>query len=129
MASLAISMTATVNGRQVAQTTFDTTATGLIQVEETVPAQVDETPGTATITFPVDVSEVAGLFLLATGGDVSLDFGDDELELKDGCPVVWVADQSVGACPLTENVSTVTATNTGAAAVSLVMAVVQDATP
>ena len=86
----------------------------------------------------IDVSQITSLFILSDGADLLLETNyspsgsrDDYIDLIDGVPYTWSADEPNDvACLLTTDVTTIYATNSDASnAATLKIEVLYDSTP
>ncbi len=133
MPSHKITKTCYVSGRTVRDSkTY--TADAANQWEVPVPVSTTD----QVIVAEIDVSQIVSLFILSDGADLLLETNnsasgsrDDYIDLIDGVPYTWSADEANDvACLLTTDVDTIYATNSDASnAATLKIEVLYDSTP
>ena len=133
MPSHKITKTCYVSGRTVRDSkTY--TADAANQWEVLVPVSTTD----QVIVAEIDVSQIVSLFILSDGADLLLETNnsasgsrDDYIDLIDGVPYTWSADEANDvACLLTTDVDTIYATNSDASnAATLKIEVLYDSTP
>lgn len=132
MSELVFRYNVSADGVSVANGEQSGSGASMLKITETVAAQVEETPGTATIACVIDEDNLTGL-LIHSDQDLSLttkqDGGDvDNITLSANVPVIWTPD-SVGAKPITDDLDQIVAVNTGATAATLTIVALTDPTP
>jgi hypothetical protein len=128
-----ITKTCYVSGRTVRDSkTY--TADAASNWEVTVPVSTTD----QEIVAEIDVSQITSLFIVSDGADLLLETNnaasgsrDDYIDLVDGVPYTWSADEANDvACLLTTDVTTIYATNVDASnAATLKIEVLYDSTP
>jgi hypothetical protein len=126
---MVVNVVVNAGGVPVVATTQRGTGSSMLVLRETVAGSATD----VAVACAIDVSALKGLTLVSSQ-DVTVETNsasapDDTFALKAGVPLVWTANGSPTANPLSEDVTVLYVTNAGSQAAQLDVVAVTDATP